>query len=371
MAPFATQQLPIGAMQKQLGIPDDAHWALVTLTSSTAPNHLIPSPPSYDASARYNLQSPFSPTVAGHFAGGEWRADATHNYILSVTNSGQKPAETLLSLHYANGAKTYEMQQTIQPGDQMWVNLASLIRDRVPDRKGNVLPADLTFGTYDVQQINSAPRSLALASLAVDQTWGYQIAPPYATCCSYGSMGWVPDSIVLDPEGIAVTDIDATDSCNGSVTNLSSDFGIWSSGNTSVAVVTRQKVQAVGVGTTTGTADGYVFEGAGGYCAFVPQQLKASIEVQPPQIISIVPVTGQAGSSSQPAISGSGFGPGSSINISPTGIQVSGVTVSSDGTLINAVFTIPAGTAPGAYTVSVSVPNGDGGSVASNGVTLP
>jgi hypothetical protein len=171
------------------------------------------------------------------------------------------------------------MQQTIPPSDQMWVNLASLIRDRIPDRKGNVLPADLTFGTYDVQQINSAPHSLALASLAVDQTWGYQIAPPYATCCSYGSMGWVPDSIVLDPEGIAVTDIDATDSCNGSVTNLSSDFGIWSSGNTSVAVVTRQKVQAVGVGTTTGTAQGGVFEGVGGYCAFVPEQPKAPITV--------------------------------------------------------------------------------------------
>ena len=85
----------------------------------------------------------------------------------------------------------------------------------------------------------------------------------------------MPDSIVLDPEGIAVTDIDATDSCNGSVTNLSSDFGIWSSGNTSVAVVTRQKVQAVGVGTTTGTAQGGVFEGVGGYCAFVPEQPKA------------------------------------------------------------------------------------------------
>jgi len=163
MAPFATQQLQIGAMQKQLGIPDDAHWALVTLTSGTAPNDVIAIASSYDASGRYNLQSPFSPTVVGHFAGGEWRADSTHNHILSVTNSGQKPANTLLSLHYANGAKTYEMQQTIPPSDQMWINLASLISDRVPDRKGNLLPADLTSGTYDVQQISSAVPSLSLA----------------------------------------------------------------------------------------------------------------------------------------------------------------------------------------------------------------
>jgi hypothetical protein len=43
------------------------------------------------------------------------------------------------------------MQQAIQPGDQMLVNVASLIRSRVPDRKGNLLPTDLAFGTYDVK----------------------------------------------------------------------------------------------------------------------------------------------------------------------------------------------------------------------------
>src|SRR3984957_807915 len=104
--------------------------------------------------------------------------------------------------------------------------------------------------------------------------------------------------LFLDPEGIAVTDIDATDSCtNGSVTNLSSDFGIWSSGNTSVAVVTKQKVQAVGVGTTTGTAQGGVFEGVGGYCAFVPEDVKVPIAVQP-QITSFDPNPIMIGSSS-------------------------------------------------------------------------
>src|ERR1700685_3685413 len=267
MAPFATQQLQIGAMQKPLGIPDDAHWALVTLTSRTAPNDVIAIGSSHDASGRYNLQSPFSPTVAGAFAGGEWRADETHNHILSVTNSGQKTADTLLSLHYANGAKTYEMQQTIPPGDQMWGNLASLIRDRVPDRKGNVLPADLTFGTYDVQQINSAPRSLALAGLAVDQTWGYRIAPPDGICCSAQAPGWDQDLFHLYPTEIGQGSIDAVDSCNGTLFDISSSFFTWASDNTSVAIVTKQQVEAVGVGTTTGSAGGDITEGVGGYCA--------------------------------------------------------------------------------------------------------
>src|SRR6202451_3738780 len=289
MAPFATQQLPIGAMQKQLGIPDDAHWALVTLTSSTAPNDVIASASSYDASGRYNLQSPFSPTVAGHFAGGEWRADSTHNHILSVTNSGQEPADTLLALHYANGAKTYEMQQSIQPGDQMWVNLASLIRDRVPDRKGNVLPADLTFGTYDVQQINSAPRSLALAGLAVDQTWGYRIAPPDGICCYDQDPGWNQDLFDLALGDTVTGNIDAIDSCGGSIVVISSSFPDWFSDDTSVAVVSKQKIQAVGVGTTTGSADGHIFVGDGGYCAEENVQENTGITVPPSVTMSYNP----------------------------------------------------------------------------------
>ena len=46
-------------------------------------------------------------------------------------------------------AQWYELQQTIAPGDQMWVNLNQLIRNRVPDRKGNLLPVDLKSVTYD------------------------------------------------------------------------------------------------------------------------------------------------------------------------------------------------------------------------------
>jgi hypothetical protein len=216
--------------------------------------------------------------------GGEWRADSTHNHILSVTNSGQKPADTLLSLHYGNGAKTYEMQQTIAPGDQMWVNLASLIRNRVPDRKGDVLPADLASGTYDVQQINvrqinSAPRSLSLAGLAVDQTWGYQIAPPNDICCSDQDPGWDQNIFDLALGDTTSADIDAVDSCGGSIVVISNSFPDWFSDNTSVAVVSKQKIQAVGVGTTTGSADGHIFVGDGGYCAVQNVQENVPINV--------------------------------------------------------------------------------------------
>ena len=76
------------------------------------------------------------------------RADVNHNALAAITNIGTKPTDALLTLHYDGGKRKYELQQTIAWGGQMWVNLAQLIRNRVPDRKGNVLPADLQSVTY-------------------------------------------------------------------------------------------------------------------------------------------------------------------------------------------------------------------------------
>jgi hypothetical protein len=134
LAPFATQQLQIWAMQKQLGIPDDAHWGLVSLTTNASPDDVIAIASSRDCTGVYNAETKFSGGLGGYFAGGEWRLDAIHNRIAAITNVGTEPAEALLTLHYDNGAKKYELQQTIAPGDQMCVNLAQLIRGRVADR---------------------------------------------------------------------------------------------------------------------------------------------------------------------------------------------------------------------------------------------
>jgi hypothetical protein len=73
LAPFATQQLQISAMQKQLGIPDDAHWALVKLTTNALPEDLIAIASSRDVGGRYGVETMFVGGLGGHFAGGEWR----------------------------------------------------------------------------------------------------------------------------------------------------------------------------------------------------------------------------------------------------------------------------------------------------------
>ncbi len=187
--------------------------------------------------------------------------DANHNRIVTVTNGGSKPANALLTLHYDNGAKQYEMQQTIQPGDQMWVSFADLIHNRVPDRNGNVLPPDASAGTYDLQDI-SGGYGLLQGSLALDGVWGGQTQrPPDPECCGqndtafdpgqfdFGVLGW-GDPLIIDAEN----------SCTGGEENISGLFTDWWSGNTAVATVTKELVTSVAPGFTYANACGEVYQ---------------------------------------------------------------------------------------------------------------
>jgi hypothetical protein len=291
LAPFATQQFQIGAMEKQLGIPEGAHWALVALSSS-GPEQLAALAATYDISGRYMLQTPFSSHPAGHYAGGEWRIDSNHNQIISVTNSEQKPAEAALSLHYDNGRRTYEMRQTIQPGDQMWVNLAELTRDRVPDSRGNILAADASYGTYDVREWDNVRGGLILGALALDNTYGSHVRHQYANCCGYEGIFWDPDEFVfLFDSGADPGAIVGSDACTGEQEDISFDFTDWFSSDSSVAKVTTKLVTPEAAGQATATAEGDVYIGVGGYCAYDPEEPTASVVVQVPTSLKVLKTT--------------------------------------------------------------------------------
>ncbi|HEY6764895.1 MAG TPA: hypothetical protein VI386_08985, partial [Candidatus Sulfotelmatobacter sp.] len=158
LSPFETRMLDIGAMQKQLQIPDDAHWALVTLTSPASPDDLIAIAASYDSTGRYGAQTPFSDNLGSYWSGGQWEVDSTHNALIAVTNGGSRPTDALLTIHYDNGRQKYEVQQTIAVGDQIWLNVAELIRNQVPDRKGRTLPSDPDCGHIRVGRSESRIR---------------------------------------------------------------------------------------------------------------------------------------------------------------------------------------------------------------------
>jgi hypothetical protein len=96
--------------------------------------------------------------------------DASHNRLVTVTNGGNRPTDALVTLHYDDGKQTYELRQTIQPGEQMWLNFADLIHNRVVDRKGNLLPADLSSGTYDLRDLSPRLGTLVEGSFALERS---------------------------------------------------------------------------------------------------------------------------------------------------------------------------------------------------------
>jgi hypothetical protein len=287
LKPFETRRLDIGAMQKQLGIPDDAHWAMVTLTSPASPDDLLAIAASYDSTGRYGAQTPFSDNLGAYWAGGQWQVDATHNALVAVTNGGNRATKALLTLHFDDGKKNYEVEQTIQPGDQMWLNFADLIHLSVPDRKGNALPADVTSGTYDLEDLEPGMGgNLIEGKVALDKTWGH-LTYGCLTCCGYSTPYLMLDPTLVGVGGGGSIYPYGDNVCTGVKTSLNSYFsatGRWWSGNTGIAQVTAFKGTGVAPGTTNGYASATVPSGDGGRpkppCPQLVQQGQNQVKVQ-------------------------------------------------------------------------------------------
>jgi len=155
------------------------------------------------------------------------------------------------------------MQQRIQPGDQIVVNFADLIHNRVSDRKGNVLPADLTYGTYDVKDLGSGHGSLSVGALVLDRMWGYRAAVPSPDCCGFGSPLLDLDSAYVDVGGFESIGATATDQCTGQPESIFDSITDWWSGNSAIAQVTKGKATGVSPGTTTANGSGEIVECSG------------------------------------------------------------------------------------------------------------
>src|SRR5437870_9106656 len=92
---------------------------------------------SYDDSLRYGAQTPFSDQLSFKWEGSRWEYDVQHDSIITGGNGGTKPIRAAFTLFYNEGTDKYELEQTLQPDEQMWIDVGRLIRERVPDKKNN------------------------------------------------------------------------------------------------------------------------------------------------------------------------------------------------------------------------------------------
>jgi hypothetical protein len=363
LAPYETRQIQIGPLQKQLGIPETSQWATLKLTSPGLPDDLMAIASSYDPSGRYGTEVTFGDKIGSHFAGGEWRADATHGAIIAVTNAGSLSAQARVTLHYDKGGKKYEVQRTLKTGEQMWLRLAELIQNQIPDRNGNALPPSLSSGTYEVQDIGGKPGSLLVSGLSTDNTFGGHIGHPVPECCNTSNPQFQPGFFEVDLDGMWDPFLTlATDACAGGQVPLDM-LSFWPS-NPAIAQITSQGVKGLLVGTTTGNGESdLVWVGQGSNCILRNLTPTAPITVKNVTVNNVAPSPLVIGTSGPMGIGGSGFSNLQSpitVSLSGTGVTVTGASVDGD-TLINASYTVAAGTAAGSQNLTVSGAGTDGG----------
>lgn len=151
------------------------------------------------------------------------------------------------------------MDQTLQPGQQMWMDIGKLIHENLPDKDGKTLPADLTTGSYEVRDLtNKGIGTLFEGKVIYDKTYGH-VVYGCAACC-----GWTSPSLWYNPIGVPFqsTAFDGVTSwypCESEYDDISSNFySNWSSSNTSIATVdTYGTHTGVSVGSTTSQTHGY------------------------------------------------------------------------------------------------------------------
>jgi hypothetical protein len=255
LKPFETVLLDVKALQQQGKIPPDAHWALVKISSPTAkPDDIMAIASSYDSTGRYGAQTPFFDQLANHWAAGAFVVDSTHNSLITITNGGTKPADAVVTFHYNNGSKDYEVARTIASGDQAWINMAELIRGQIPDAKGAKFPAELTTGSYDVRQPDGAGYpSLLKNKIIVDKTYGH-LAYGCALCCGYTGTSFNPAPFAGAVGAGTLNTILAQDACDQWQDDVTNIWTSWGSDNPPVATVANAYSHLVGVGGAHGSA---------------------------------------------------------------------------------------------------------------------
>ena len=364
LRPYKTRRVDVGALQDGAILPKDAHWTSVTITTNSLPDEVMAIAASYDATLQHGAQTPFSDQLSFAWEGGMWEYNAHHNSLMTVGNGSTKPTRAALTLFYNQGTERYDLEQTLQPDEQMWIDVGKLIRERVPDKNRKVLPDDLSSGSYEFRDLNDhLVGSLFEGKLIYEKTYGH-VVYGCMECCPYLAPAVDADPLGIPLLGTAPNGVQAED-CNGTNQDVSRNFnGNWSTANSNIATVDMYGTHTgVAVGTTTSATFGLLSTQSGRIC---PNQRKntGGTDHVTPNIASISPPDGLVGNTVSVSLSGKGFGSSPSL-IAPTGVTPT--VQSSSDTQITATLAISTSVSGGNQ--SIQVKNTQSGQT-SNGVNF-
>src|SRR5450631_4186526 len=208
---------------------------------------------------RDGAHTPMRDQLTLKWEGGEWQVDTTHNSIITAGNGGKDPLKAQFTINYDQGKKRYDLQQDLKPHEQMWIDIANLIHNGVPDKNGSVLPADLMMGSYEFRDLTDpVVGSLFEGKVILDKTYGH-VAYGCASCCAWqGNPYMYFDPFSAPVQSTGSQDIWDTDACSG---DSSSVLGVylnpsWDTGNHAIATASYAQITGVGPGQTTNLAQG-------------------------------------------------------------------------------------------------------------------
>ena len=327
LKPFETRLVDVSQLQAGMQIPKDAHWASVILTSDGPPDELIAVSASYDQTLRYGAQTPFSDQLSSKWKGGQWEYDLMHDSIITAGNGGTTPIRAAFTVYYNDGQQKYELEQTLEPDEQMWMDIGKLIKEQVPGKDGKLLPVTLTTGSYEFRDLTHPGIGMLFEGKVIyDKSYGHAMYGCAACCAAAVGAVYVQYNPFYNPIGPGYTNgVYEHDDC-GDVDDISSDFYNWNTANHAIATTTIYGTHTgVSVGNTTSSTTGYVVHTNGrNGCYEIPGSASGPTDVNAPSITSISPSKLPVGGSGvQVTISGTGFGPSAGLNL-PSGVTSSG-----------------------------------------------
>ncbi len=165
----------------------------------------------------------------------------------------------------------------------MWFDVAKLIHEQVPDKSGNLLPTDLTSGSYEIRDLsNPGAGTLFEGKLVYDKTFGH-VTYGCAVCCGFQSAYLQYDPLGVPFLGTSPDGALGDDSCGRTGVNISTYFyGNWSTASTSIATVDHYaKHTGVSSGDTTSFTSGQVNAAGAKTCPLRTYDLQGPTNVCP------------------------------------------------------------------------------------------
>ena len=145
-----------------------------------------------------------------------WEVDPTHDTFIAVGNAGNSASKARITFYYNSGQGKYQIEQTLAPDEQVWLDIGKLIRNQVPDLKGSTIPVNIMSGSYELDNRTDKPtEGLFEGKLVVDKTYGYAVHGCALCCPETYNRHLVPNPLNLSVGGEASMSAVGTDDCSG------------------------------------------------------------------------------------------------------------------------------------------------------------